>query len=991
MQPAFAPATGTEHRFLSVLFCDLVDSTGHQYRMEPEDFAALLSTYRRLVFGTVRRHGGHVARVIGDGVLAYFGWPRGSGRDAEAAVTCALAIGERIERLSERGELPAGTRFAVRMAVETGWVLVGNLGDPENVDANNLEQGDVVGHAPNVAARLQRLCPHNEVVIGEVTLSLLGHRFDIEPIDTSCLELPAPVRAARVARKSLAARTLRWLGEGRDGPFVGRGQESAVLMDHWQQAKHGSGRLVLVSGEPGIGKSRLGANLAAVVRSEARVMVLTCAEANIDIVLQPVAEQLRLSMGLTPNAVADAVTLKAERLVQRLGLRSDPRAVAAALGVPAPHMPPAELRQAVFQALMEITFKLAEERPLLLLVDDLQWADASTLALLRQLAERIATAPVLVLATHRANWSGEWPDAHHLHRMVLQPLTAIAATDLVEAVAGELIESLKAEIVARAEGNPFFVQEFARAMSTAGEDLNRLPGSISQLLAARLDSAGSARELAQYAAAVGHEVELELISDLSGLSSDALEAELDRLIELGILMRRPHGEAIRLAFCHALLADAAYEALTTSRRQSLHRRIADALCVRNPAIATSEPAVLGRHLAIAGDAPRAADLYHAAATYALGAAAFVESAAHARRALELARSVAGDTTRRTALAATVLLGEALSGTLGYASGEVHATFESAYQHALELGGIADLQPALRGLTAYYQIRGPLHRADELGRKTVQVARINGDPLMLAEAERRLGWCRFCQGDLHEARQLVESALRRLADYNGGRPDTPAVDDTAVRGPVVLALIAWLIDGDADALRIADEVAAAGRTFPRPMTVVYGLCFAAFIQQLCGQAAAARTFATLAGEIAQSRSSPYWVSLTDIVCGWSEVVDGDAAAGLVRLRAGLHEYERSDSTVLYPYALMLLADAQHRLGAPEEALAAVARGLHCAEDIGAHVYQPMLETIRGRILLGVDAAAARAALVRARDGALRQGAAAQLRRIDALAAEGGLVL
>jgi class 3 adenylate cyclase len=978
-----SPETLTEHRFLSVLFCDLMDSTEHQYHMEPEDFASLLSIYRNSVFGIIRRHGGYVARVIGDGVLAYFGWPRGRGRDAEAAVSCALAISERIDRLGESGELPADTHVAVRIAVETGWVLVGNIDATGSRDTGGrIEEGDVVGYAPNVAARLQHLAPRNGVVVGEMTLPLLGGRFNLKPIDTSGINLPVPVQAAQVIGRSLAAKALQWLDEARNGPFVGREQEVCRLTACWEEVRAGRGQVVLVSGEPGIGKSRLAANLATSLKETARIIVLTCSEAMIDTAFQPVLEQLHLAMGLTHDASADVLSAEAERLARRFELSTGADGIAAVLGVPSPHIPPPALRQAIFRALVELTVNLSSDRPLLLLVEDLQWADASTLMLLRQLSERLASTRIMLVATHRAGWHPEWPDAAYVHGMALMPLPFGAAAQLVEAVAGDRDKTLQTAIVERSDGNPFFIKEFARAMGNNGKGLQRLPGSISQLLAARLDSAGSARDLALYASALGREIDPDVLAELSGLSADVLGVELDRLLELDIMTRQGEGRAARFAFCHALLADAAYEALTMAHRQVLHRRIAGVLLLRNPSIGMSEPEVLGRHLALAGDAAAAAAMFHAAGTNTLRAAAFTESAAHARRSLDLATTLSGEARQRAELVATVLLGEALSGTHGYASDEAYTIFEAANRIALELGGAADLQPAMRGLTAYYQIRGPLQRAHELGRRTVQVARISGDTLQLVEAERRWGWCRFCQGEFEEARLLVESAMRRLESFNAARSDNPVIDDTIVRGPVILALVAWLVDGDAEALGIADNIATLAKTFPRPMTAVYGLGFASFIQQLCGRPRSARELATFGGKIAQSHSNPYWTSLTDIVRGWSDVIEGtEAREGLERLNSGLQAYERTQSMILYPYALMLLAEAESALGASQAALNALQRGLQCAEAIGAEFYRPLLEAARGRILLNLDATAARDLFAKARAEAARQGANAHVRRID----------
>ena len=985
MPAALASGPGREHRFLSVLFCDLVDSTGHQYRMGPEDFARLLTAYRRVTFEIIRRHGGHVAKVIGDGVLAYFGWPHGGGRDAEAAVFCALAIGERMERLGTSGELPTGTPAAVRIAVETGWVLVGNIGLAEVGTDEALEHADVIGHAPNVAARLQHLAPRNGVVVGETTLPLTAGRFDLEPVDTTGLTLPAPVRAARVTGRAAASTMLLRLGQGQSGPFFGREHELARLTAWWEEVKAGQGRVVMVSGEPGIGKSRLAASLAATAKAEAQIVVLTCSPATSNSVFQPLVEPLRLAMNLAVDASVQTILDEARHLARRFALTAGGDAIAAVLGVTSEQLLPAALRMAVFDVFLEFAASLAADRPLLVFADDLQWADASTLELLRRLGEQLEQKRIMLLITHRADWQSRWPAAPHMHHLALQPLRSEAAVRLVEALTDSLDKDLQKVIIERSEGVPFFIVEFARAIQKNDRGVQRLPGSISQLLSARLDSAGPAHELVQYACVVGREVEVSLLARLSGLASGVLAEQLSRILEIGIMIRHGEGRTARFVFRHALLADAAYEALTTDRRRALHQQVADALRAGDPALGRSEPEVLGRHLAMAGNVEASASLFHAAGTNALGTAAFVESEAHARHSLELARTLPGETGQRLVLAATVLLGEALSGTHGYASNEAYAAFEAANRIALNLGNIADIAPALRGIIAYYQIRGPLHRAHELGKRAVQIARITGDPLQLAEAERRWGWCRFCQGELAHARELVESAMWQVERGKVDSPDDPVVDDTVVRGPIVLALIAWFVDGDAEASRITDEIAAQAKAFPQPMTAVYGLGFASFLKQLCGQPAAAQQLAALAGEIARSRSNSYWIALTDIVRGWGEVVSGaNAQAGLELIYLGLRDYKRTQSTILLPYALLLLAEAKERMGDLHAALNALHQGLGCAEAIGADVYRPLLEAAQGRLQLHLGLGEARAAPYRARTAAVRQGAAAQVVRIDIIA-------
>lgn len=966
-----------EHRFLSVLFCDMADSTGHQYRIGSERYAELLSTYRTEVFAVVRRHGGHVAEVIGDGILAYFGWPRAAGHDARAAVSCGLEVGDRMAQLGRRSGPDAAV--AVRIAIETGWVLAGARGPAVGSVAAEAERGRIVGHALNVASRLQRLARPNGVVAGEVTLSLLGDLFEVEPVNTYGLSLPAPVRAAHVTRQSNAGDVLRRMG--RQAALVGRKAQLQALRDRWDLAKAGAGQVVLLAGEPGIGKSRLAASMIESVEHEAHVVVLTCSPAMANSVLQPFIEPVRLAAGLTAHAGPEAILTATQALAARFGIAGGASALAALLGAATPDTAPANLRQGIFAVLLNLADRLAADRPLLVLAEDVHWADASTLELVRRRCETTGQR-IMLLATHRSGWEPAWPDGPNLSSIKLAPLTAAAAAQMVTGLTGELDPRLQARIVAQAEGNPLFLEEFARATTQPGSDPSRLPGSISQLLTARLDSVETAHDLVQCACVVGREMDVQLLTALVGHEPAALEAELNQLLDNGIMVRRTDGEGTKLAFRHRLLANAGYDALTAGRRQALHRQVAATLRSLRPNIETLEPEELGRHYALAGDHGPAAAFYRSASANALGTAAFAEATAHARRAIELAGLLAGEERQRALLDATVLLGEALSGPLGYASAEVHKAFETASRIALELGSMADLLPALRGLTAYYQIRGPMDRAHELGRRAVQVAQLTGDTRKLAEAERRLGWCLFCQGKLEQSRRLVQGVMDRLKQAPG--PASAAGDDSTVRGPVILALVAWMVEGDKQALAITDAMAVQAAAFPRPMTKVYGLGFASFLQQLCGNFEAAHRLATMSGQLAGDRRNPYWVSLASIVCGWAEVV-GQAdrtGRGLDRIRRGLKDYEDTQSTVMHPYGLLLLAEAEGALGDASSALDTLERALAVSKSIGAEFYVSIVQMRRGMILRNSDPAAARAAFASGRVAAQAQGAYAQMKRIDA---------
>jgi class 3 adenylate cyclase len=964
----------TEHRFLSVLFCDMADSTGHQFRMEPEAFAELLSGYRRLVFEIVRRHGGHIARVVGDAILALFGWPRAGGHDAHAAVACALEIGRRVPR--PEAKLPV----SVRLAIETGWVLVGDIG-VGGIAGADVEHDGVVGPAPNIAAKLQHYARPNGVIVGEGTLPLLVGIFITTPADTRGLALPRPMRAAHVLSEATGGDLLARLRMHRASSMVGRDRERAALREQWHSVRQGEGRMVLLSGDPGIGKSRLIADLVADIQHEAAsVMAVFGRPDGAHSPFRPLEEPLRAAMSIAEDADPEEIRARAAAFATSIGLASDTAGMAFAimLGVAQAEMPPAAgLRRQIFEALLGWIGKLAADGATVLIAEDIHWADASTLDFLCQLAERIETMRVLLVATHRSDFTASWPTRPQTLQVSLGPLVGSAATRLAEDVAGDLPQQLRQTILERAEGVPLFIEEFARSVDAQDVLSVRLPGSLSQLLTARLDSVGPARTLAQVAAVVGREVKVRTLAELSGLDPDAFAATAEVLVRSGVMMHVGTGADAALSFRHALLGDVAYQALPSDRLHALHQRVVDVLG-KDP---TVRPETLGQHLAAAGSLQQASTRFRDAAENALLSGALVEAASHARRALELAEQLPVAASDRAVLAALAPLGSALMATAGYGNSEVQTTFERAARLALAGGTANDLLPALRGLVGFYQVRGPLARAHELGEKLLQLSRRDGNPLLVAEAERRLGWCRFCQGALGEARQLLEAALARLDAADAGPPGVDQ-ESTATLTLAALSWLDWLTEGDAAALARAALVAERAIGARRPIIGAYGLGFAAAVHQMTGDPEGAHRHAVRCGEIAAARGIAYWSAMAEMLCGWSRSALGDVADGLLQLRAGLRRYSATESEILRPYAMQLLAEAEHLAGDTVRALGTLDDAATAARAVGSEVFVPVLLHAAGKITSGQRR---REALDAACDAATAMAATALARRCRELAA------
>jgi class 3 adenylate cyclase len=963
-----APA---EHRFLSVLFCDMADSTGHVFGMEAEPFADLLSAYRHIVFEKVRRHGGSVARVIGDGVLAYFGWPKASGRDAQAAVTCALEIAAAMPRL----ESPVAV--SVRIAVETGWLLVGAIGVDQGLGAE-IEHGAAVGPAPHIAARLQALARPNGVIAGEATLRLLGGRFVTEPADTTGIKLPVPIAAAHVLGEAGAGDPLGRLHVGALGSMVGRDAELAALRARWEQARQGNGQVVLLSGEAGLGKSYLLGTLLNEIGTARGIVALFCSASGQDSPFQPMVEPLRRAMGLGNADDNSEVHARAAEFAHGLGLEDDTYAVALStlLGVPsADPPPPTVLRRHIQDTLLALADRLVRERPLVILAEDVHWADPSTVEFLRKLADWAQFTRLLLVVTYRSDHVMPWADRAHVLRLALSPLSAPAARQLAGDLAGTLGLVLSddqfTDMIARAEGVPLFVEEFVRAWADTAAPVSRLPGSVAQLLVARLDSLGPARSLAQVAAVLWGEAPIALLHVLSGLTNDDFDDAVLRLTDSGVMVRRGAGSAAVLEFRHALLGAAAYEALPSDRRRALHGVVADALRRVRPSLATSEPEALARHFAAAGRPSEAHALFRSAAVNALSAGAFVEAETHARRAVDLAQMLPDADRNEAVLAALVPLGEALIATHGYADPEVQEVFERGARLALAMGTAREMLPALRGLTSFYQVRGPLSLAHQLSERVLQIARVIGEPLLLAQSERRHGWCRMCEGDLAAARLLLEGSLARQMAVNDADADQElAFDDAPTLG--LLAWLDWLTDGPAASLTRAAEAAARAERSTRPLSATYAFGIAAIAHQLSGDVDGAQRPNDRCAAIAEARGFVYWTMMAEALRGWSEAVRDHAPSGALRLSRAVAEYHRTQSEILRPYLLGLLAEAEHATGAGAAAHEALDRAEEVAIAIGARLFLPTLLMLRGRLLTG---AAAVGALSAARDEALAQGARA----------------
>ena len=635
-------ATVPERRQLTVMFCDLVGSTAMAQRLDPEDLRALILRFQQLVRDLVARYDGFVARYMGDGVLVYFGYPVAHEDDAARAIHAGLGI-VRAAQLLDPPLDPSGRPAPLRVGIATGVVVVG-----DRIGAGAAEEAAAVGEAPNLASRLQSWAEPQTVLVADRTQQLAGSRFVYaSPRELTLNGYVQPVRAWTVLRPNSERSRFDQTHPAALTPWVGRSDELSRLLDLWRKATRGVGQLVLVAGEAGVGKSRLVETLGdRIVGAPFYRICYQCSPYHVNSAFHPFVHQLEKAAGFAPG---EATSSRLDKLRRLLGgaspaLASAMPLFAELLSLPMEGPPqswsPEQRRQETMVAILGRLRELALQRPVLLVLEDAHWVDPSTLALLGLVAAALPTLPLLLVVTSRvADTRQPWlqgPQASVLHLQRLAPQQAAELASHVAMPTPAAAEQL-AQVVERADGVPLFIEELAKAIGS-GLSTSEIPETLHDLLMARLDQLGSAKEVAQVAAVIGREFSREFLEALLPLPAAELDAALATMVSTAIVQRRPQQPVF--AFRHALIQDAAYGSLLRTRRSALHGAIAEALERLDPSRADTEPELLAQHYALAGRPLQAARWWARAALRALGRSANIEALRHCERGSELLSTLA---------------------------------------------------------------------------------------------------------------------------------------------------------------------------------------------------------------------------------------------------------------------------------------------------------------------------------------------------------------
>jgi class 3 adenylate cyclase len=741
-EPAIAAAGDAERRQLTVLFCDLADSTALSSRLDPEELGEVIGAYHRCVAEVVRRFDGFLAKDLGDGVLAYFGYPLAHEDDAERAVRAGLELTRAVADLEARG-----MRLNARVGIATGLVVVGEIG--------GREPGTVVGETPNLAARLQAEAPPGGVVIAPATRRLAGDWFRCRDLGPRPLKgIAEPVPLTQVLEERSAESRFAAIRAALLTPFVGREQEIALLLDRWHLAGEGEGQVVVLSGEAGIGKSRIAERV-----GDASIRIRwQCSPHHTDTALHPVIAQLTAAARIETDDPPGAKLAKLQQLIvpadpgldEIVPLLADLLAIPSQGQDPPATMTPEARRARTLRALAAQLFGLARQKPVLFLVEDAHWIDPTTRELIDSVIEPVARHRVLLLVTARPEFSNPWGSHAHVTTLALNRLGQRQSADLANHVAGgrELPEPVGRAIIARADGVPLFVEELTKSVLESGllrEADGRLvldgplpplaiPTTLQGSLLARLDRLAATREVAQIGAAIGREFDYELLSEVAGLPDTQLRHSLSQLEAAGLVFRRGAPPEASYIFKHALVRDAAHDSLLNSRRRQLHARIAEAIERHHSETASKEPQLLAQHLAEAGFAERSARAWLEAGRLAASRSASQEAAMQFARGIAALQGMqAGAERDRLELELQIGRGSASAAAYGHGAAET----ESSWVRAIELLRDHPEHPrnfwARRGLSTVYAARADMAAYGAFARETMVRARQRDDPAGLCVA------------------------------------------------------------------------------------------------------------------------------------------------------------------------------------------------------------------------------------------------------------------
>jgi class 3 adenylate cyclase/predicted ATPase len=971
--PKPVPRTDAERRQLTIMCCDLVGSSELAVRLDPEDLRQVIGAYHTCIKEIIARYQGTIARYMGDGVLAYFGYPQAHEDDAEQATRAGLALVEAVAGV----QTDIGTELHVRVGIATGTVVVGDL-----IGEDAAREEAVVGETPNLAARLQAQAEPDTVLIAGTTRSLLGELFEYRMLGKVPVKGSGdPVPVWQVTGTSAVDSRFEALHGTNLTPLVGREPEIALLLERWERAKEGDGQVVLLSGEPGIGKSRIVQELRGRLSDELYTRVSHyCSPYHTSSPLYPVIALLERAAGFDRTDTADAKLDKLEALLapSATDVQEATRLLAAVLAIPADHrypplaLTPQRQKQRTLELLVEQLAGLAGQRPVLAVYEDAHWIDPSTFELLGLVIQRVQRLPALVLITFRPEFVPPWTSHAHVTRLSLSRLTRRHGSDIALRVTGGRVlpAEVLEQIVSRTDGVPLFIEELTKAVVESGllQDAGgrleltgplpprAIPTTLYDSLMARLDRFAPVKEVAQIGAVFGREFSYQLLAAVIDIPAAQLDQALGQLVASELVFQRGTPPEAMYSFKHALVQDTAYQSLLRSKRHQLHAKIARMMEERFPEIAEARPELLAHHFTEAGLASQAIVYRQRAGERDLERSAYAEAISQLKQGLELLEALPDRPERvRQELSLRLALGSALTATRGYADPEVGDAYLQARELCRELGEAPpQLFPALHGLYRFYHVRGQLQAAREPGEQLLKMAVSVQDSGLFVEAHRALGVPLFWLGDVTRALENLEQGARLYRAQKHRSHATMFGTDPGVVCLSYGALALWHVGHPEQAYNRSCEALALARNLSHHHSLALALVFAAWLHQFRREPRAAREHAEAAIAICSEQGFPLFMSMGTILRGWALGQEGRGEEGVAQMRRGLADLRATGAGLWQPTFLSLIAEADGRIGQARRGLEVLGEAMAIVDRNDERFYEAELHRLKGELLLSTPA-------------------------------------
>jgi predicted ATPase/class 3 adenylate cyclase len=973
LPPTEPPPPDAERRQLTVMFCDLVGSMPLSERLDPEDYREVVRAYQQVAASVVQRYEGHIAQLLGDALLVYFGWPQAHEDDAQRAVRTGLAMLEAMATLNPRLKEAQGIHLAIRIGIHTGVAVVGAMG------SGGHQEQLALGDTPNIASRMQGMAAPDTVTISEATYRLVEGYFTCQGLGAQTLKgVGQPMTAYRVLAASgtqsrFDVAMIRGLT-----PLVGRVQEVGLLLERWAQVKDGRGQVVLLRGEGGIGKSRLVQVLKEHVAGEPHTR-LECRSSpyHQNTALYPLLDLLERTLRSQRNDSPAAKLVQLEGMLNQytLPLEETVPLFAGLLSLPLPedryaplNWTPQRQRQKTLEAIAAILVGQAEQQPVLFILEDLQWTDPTTLELLNLLIDQAPTASLCVLLTCRPEFHPSWQHRSYLTAMPVNRLSKTQVEQIVERLTGgrRVPAEVLRQIVEKTDGVPLYVEEMTKAVLESGllQEADghyeivgsftplTIPPTLQDSLMARLDNLMTAKVVAQLGATIGRQFSYDLLQAVSLLNETRLQHELDRLVEAELLYQRGMRPHVTYVFKHALIQDTAYRSLIKSTRSQYHQRIAQVLEAQFPAMAETQPELLAYHFTEAGLHEKAVDYWHKAGQRAIERSAHVEAMAHLDRGLALLPTLpeSYEWVRRE-LHIRTTLGRVLMLTKGQGALEVEHTLIRARALCHQIGDHDALLPVLNGLWVVTLVRAELHHARASAEEWLHLVQDRQDPVLMSRAYDMLGETSFYLGEFTATRYYMEQCLALYDPQQHSRSDLRYAGlHRGVLGLVFLAKALWILGYQDQSLTRIDEAHALASELTHPVSVALALDFAAGLHVLRREAQAVQARSHELLELAQNQALPFWFAWAKTLQGWVLAVQDKRQMGLDHMQEGLAACRATGSELDRPWLLGLIAEVYGQGGQAEDGLKVLAEAFALVDEHDERWCEAELHRLKGELLL-----------------------------------------